>query len=189
MFTKLVAAVAFSTLSFVSAQSDSNSTFTIDPSLVTTPDKVTWCQGQQDSCGTLCGSPTVNNCDTNTLNFQCVCQGGNEPDLNVYMNTMPWFVCERLQQNCITATENNAAGQKNCTSTFGDKCGTEVVADHAGEGASSGTSSSSAAPSATSGSSSAATSSTSQGAAVPTHIQHLGNGAAAVALGLFAYML
>lgn len=61
---------------------------------------------------------------------------------------------------------------------------------HAGEGETT-TTSSSAAPSgsATAASSSAAATSTSQGGAVPTSVQYLGNGAAAVAVGLFAYML
>ncbi|KAI0381979.1 hypothetical protein F5Y04DRAFT_253704 [Hypomontagnella monticulosa] len=194
MFTARAAVVALSALSLVSAQANSNSTFTIDPSTVDISDRVAWCQGQTDSCGTICGTATSNGCSVDTLDFQCVCQGGKSPDMNLYMNTMPWFVCEKLQSNCIVQTENNAAGQKNCTSTFGDKCGTEKVADHAGEGASSTTTTSSSSSSSPTGSqtgasNSAAPSSTSEGGAVPTHVQYLGNGAAAVALGLFAYML
>lgn len=88
----LLALSALSALTLVSAQANSNSTFTIDPDLVdplkrctppslprliihvskihTWPDDAnyanpaTWCNGQQDSCNTLCGSPLVNNCDT-----------------------------------------------------------------------------------------------------------------------------
>ncbi|KAI1452351.1 hypothetical protein F4805DRAFT_31774 [Annulohypoxylon moriforme] len=190
MFTTSVAVVALSALGLVSAQSNSNSTFTIDPNTVDISDRVAWCQGQTDSCGTICGNAINNACSTDTLDFTCECQGGNYPDMNVFENTMPWFVCERLQSNCITQEENNAAGQKNCTETFGDKCGTENVTAHAGEGETT-SSSSSAAPSgsATAASSSAAASSTSHAAAVPTNVQYIGNGAAAVALGLFAYML
>ncbi|KAI1382346.1 hypothetical protein F4677DRAFT_23796 [Hypoxylon crocopeplum] len=192
MLTTLVAFVAFSSLTLVSAQANSNSTFKIDPATVDISDRVSWCQGEQDSCNTICGNAINNDCSIDTLDFTCVCPGGNAPDMNVYMNAMPWFVCERLQSDCITQTENNAAGQRNCTSTYGDNCGTESVADHAGEGASSTTSSSSSAsPSgtATGASTSAVPTSSSQAAAVPTNIQHIGNGAAAVAVGLFAYML
>ncbi|KAI8624678.1 hypothetical protein F5Y19DRAFT_307570 [Xylariaceae sp. FL1651] len=193
MFVDSIALVALSALTLVSAQSTSNSTFTIDPTSVTDVDKSTWCGAQTDSCSTLCGTPLINNCDTTSLNFECECVGGNFPDMNKFMNTVPWFVCERLQDNCIVANENNAAGQKNCTATYKSKCGTESPNDHQGEGASSGTSSSSTAPSSTAGpqSTSAPTSSVSKGvAAAPTaHIQHLGNGAAAVALGLLAYAL
>ncbi|KAI0889812.1 uncharacterized protein GGS22DRAFT_149202 [Annulohypoxylon maeteangense] len=190
MFTTSVAVAALSALSLVSAQANSNSTFTINPTTVDISDRVAWCQGQTDSCGTICGTAINNACSTDTLDFTCQCQGGNYPDMNKFENAMPWFVCERLQSNCITQEENNAAGQKNCTTTFGDKCGTESVSAHAGEGATT-SSSSSAAPSrsATAASSSAAASSTSHAAAVPTNIQYLGNGAAAVAVGLFAYML
>ncbi|KAI2629585.1 hypothetical protein GGR54DRAFT_649973 [Hypoxylon sp. NC1633] len=188
MLTTLSTAVALSALTLVSAQANSNSTFKIDPNSVTISDRVTWCQGEQDSCGTVCGQPISNDCNTNTLDFTCVCQGNNAPDMNVFMNAMPWFVCEQLQSNCITQTENNAAGQKNCTETFGSKCGTEAVADHAGEGAVTSTTSSSATPSgtATAASSSVASTSSSHGAAVPTNVQHLGNGAAAVAVGFMA---
>ncbi|KAI1659874.1 putative amidoligase enzyme-domain-containing protein [Daldinia decipiens] len=185
MVNTRAAAVVLSALALVSAQANSNSTFKIDPTEVDISDRVNWCQGQQDSCSTICGSVVQNGCSVDTLDFQCVCQGGNEPDMNEFMNTVPWFVCERLQSDCITQNENNAAGQKNCTSTFGDKCGTEDVDKHKGEGSVSSTSSSSAAPSGTATpASSAAPSSSSEAAAVPTHIQYLGNGAAAVALGM-----
>ncbi|KAI0176432.1 hypothetical protein GGR52DRAFT_361994 [Hypoxylon sp. FL1284] len=194
MFTVNTALVAFSALTLVSAQANSNSSFTIDPTTVDLSDRISWCQGETDSCGTVCGAVVNNDCSTDTLDFTCVCQGGDEPDMNLYQNAMPWFVCERLQDNCIKSTENDAAGQKNCTSTFSDKCGTENVADHAGEGASSATTSSSASPSPTaaaeSGSQSGSmTTTSSEGVAAPTNIQYLGNGAAAAALGLFAYML
>ncbi|KAI0012176.1 putative amidoligase enzyme-domain-containing protein [Xylariaceae sp. FL0662B] len=182
MFTKFAATVALSALALVSAQANSNSTFKIDPQQVDISDAVAWCTGEQDSCNTLCGTVIDNDCSTDTLDFTCVCQGGNQPDMNLYKNTMPWFVCTKLQDNCIVQTENNAAGQKNCTETFGDKCGTENVADHAGEGASS----SSATPSGTAAAESSSTNtavptSSSEAAAMPTGVQYLGNGAAAVA--------
>ncbi|KAI3323359.1 hypothetical protein HD806DRAFT_544112 [Xylariaceae sp. AK1471] len=192
MFANHIALVALSALTMlVSAQSSSNSTFKIDPSLVNALDQSTWCSGQQDSCQTLCGSvPILNMCDTTSLNFECECTGGSYPDMNKFMNTMPWFVCTRLQQNCIVTEENNAAGQKNCTATYGDKCGTESVQDHQGEGAAQPTTSSSATAEPTSQSTGAPTSSSSNAAALPTaHIQHIGNGAAAVAIGVLAYVL
>ncbi|KAI1780138.1 hypothetical protein F4818DRAFT_437427 [Hypoxylon cercidicola] len=192
MFTINAAVVALSALTLVSAQANSNSTFTIDPNQVDLSDRVSWCQGETDSCNTVCGTAIDNNCSPTTLDFTCVCQGDNEPDMNVYQNAMPWFVCERLQQNCITTTENNAAGQRNCTATFGDKCGTEDVNDHAGEGAASSTTTTSSASStgtAAAETSTSVSTSSSLAAAVPTSVQYLGNGAAAAALGLFAYML
>ncbi|KAI1096063.1 hypothetical protein F5B19DRAFT_217276 [Rostrohypoxylon terebratum] len=90
MFTTNVAVAALSALTLVSAQANSNSTFTIDPSTVDISDRVSWCQGQSDSCGTLCGSVLNNSCSTDTLDFSCECQGGNYPDMNKFENTMPW---------------------------------------------------------------------------------------------------
>ncbi|KAI0547477.1 hypothetical protein F4679DRAFT_586527 [Xylaria curta] len=192
MFVGQVALLALSTLTLVSAQANSNSTFKIDPSQVDPLMRSTWCGGQQDSCNTLCGSVVVNNCDTDTLDFECECAGNSFPDLNKFMNTIPWYVCEQLQANCITANENNAAGQKNCTTTFQDNCGTESVQDHKGEGAATTTTSSStsAASQPTATTAGPQSSSSSAAASAPTaYVHHIGNGAAAVALGLLAYAL
>ncbi|TRX97769.1 hypothetical protein FHL15_001524 [Xylaria flabelliformis] len=193
MFVGQVALLALSTLSLVSAQANSNSTFKLDPSQVDPLQRSTWCSGQQDSCNTLCGSVIVNNCDTTTLDFECECAGNSYPDLNKFMNTIPWYVCEQLQANCITANENNAAGQKNCTTTFQDNCGTESVQDHKGEGAATTTttsSSTSAGSQPTTTTTGPQSSSSSAAASAPTaYAHHIGNGAAAVALGLLAYAL
>ncbi|KAI1809170.1 hypothetical protein GGS20DRAFT_343157 [Poronia punctata] len=188
--TTRFALVALSAFGLVAAQSESNSTFTIDSSQVDPYDKASWCLAQQDSCNTLCGSVLKNDCDTDTLNFECECAGEAYPDLNEYQNTIPWFVCKRLNDNCIVANENNAAGQKNCTATYDKKCGTELVDKHKGEGAASPTTSSSTSSTAGPTSATPTTTSATGNAAVPTaHIQHFGNGAAAVALGVLAYVL
>ncbi|CAJ2501418.1 Uu.00g042710.m01.CDS01 [Anthostomella pinea] len=192
MFAYSTGLVALSALTLVSAQANSNSTFKIDPSNVTASDQINWCIAEQNSCSTLCGTIEVNNCVEDTLDFECECEGGNFPDMNLYKNTMPWNVCTRLQQNCIIQFQNDAAGQKNCTATYGDKCGTEDVADHAGEGsASTSTMSASSSGTAAATSTASTTSSSSTGAAaMPTaHMQYFGNGAAAVAVGLLAYAL
>ncbi|KAI2635371.1 hypothetical protein GGS21DRAFT_78072 [Xylaria nigripes] len=188
MFFDRVALVAASGLALVSAQANSNSSFTIDPSQVDPLDRATWCGAQQDSCTTLCGSVIVNNCDTTTLDFECECAGSQFPDMNKFENTMPWFVCIRLQDNCIVSTQNDLAGQKNCTATFKDHCGTENVQDHKGEGAASPTPTSSASSQSKPTGSTTPSPSTSSGAAI-ANIQRIGNGAAVVAFALLAYAL
>ncbi|RWA13758.1 hypothetical protein EKO27_g1355 [Xylaria grammica] len=157
MFSHQIALAALSAVSLVSAQANSNSTFTIDPSSIT----------------------TLQQCEA-------------YPDMNKFQNTIPWFVCTKLQNDCTAENAGDANAQKNCTATYGDKCGTEDVNDHKGEGAVSATttsSSTSAGSQATSTTSAAPSSSTSEGAAPTAHIKHIGNGAAAVALGLLAYAL
>ncbi|TGJ83978.1 hypothetical protein E0Z10_g4758 [Xylaria hypoxylon] len=189
MFADQVALFALSTLSLVSAQANSNSTFKIDPSEVTALQQSNWCNAQQSSCSTLCGSVLRNDCETDTLDFLCECSGETYPDMNKFKNTIPWFVCTELQDDCTAENAGNAAGQKNCTATFGDNCGTEDVQDHQGEGAATVTTSSSTSAQSTPTPTAAPSSSTSEGAAPTAHIKHIGNGAAAVALGLLAYAL
>ncbi|KAI0869401.1 hypothetical protein GGS24DRAFT_165352 [Hypoxylon argillaceum] len=190
MFADHAALLALSALTLVSAQANSNSTFKINPSEVSTLDQSTWCNAQQNSCDTLCGTAIINDCTPSTLDFVCECTGNNYPDMNVFENTIPWFVCEQLQGDCLATEAGNLAGQKNCTATYGDKCGTENVNDHQGEGAASTTTSTSSSATAQATTTQPATSSSSGAAAVPTpHIHHIGNGAAAVALGLLAYAL
>ncbi|KAH9908943.1 hypothetical protein F4778DRAFT_205186 [Xylariomycetidae sp. FL2044] len=193
MFSHNVALFALSAFTLVSAQSDSNSTFKLpDPTTdeVTASERVDWCTGQQNACNTLCGTPVRNDCTLEDLNFVCECSGNSFPDMNLYMNTIPWYVCEELQSECIQQTVGDANAQKNCTETYADNCGTENVADHAGEGAAtqSTTSSTTSTPTAASGSTSSP-SSTSDSAAVPTHVHNIGSGAAMAAAGLFVYLL
>ncbi|KAI0203952.1 hypothetical protein F4808DRAFT_416386 [Astrocystis sublimbata] len=191
MFADRVALLALSAFTLVSAQANSNSTWTVDPESVDPLMKSQWCGSQSNVCNTLCGTALVNNCDTDSLDFKCECAGNGYPDMNKFMNTVPWFVCTKLNDDCITKNENNANGQKNCTATFHDKCGTENAQDHKGEGAVSVTTSSSSSASATPTPTTEPETSSSQGAAAaPTaFVAHVGNGAAAVALGLLAYAL
>lgn len=107
---------------------------------------------------------------------------------------MAQYTCEEAYKECNTANVGNAKGQANCTTTIQDNCGSLDPASYSASGSattSSASSASSGTASATSGSASAtgASTSTSTAGAVPTHLQHIGTGAAAAALGLFAYML
>ncbi|TPX16573.1 uncharacterized protein E0L32_003867 [Thyridium curvatum] len=181
---------ALSALTLVAAQ---NQTFTIDPNRVDLSTRASWCQGENAVCNILCGNnPKRNDCDPNTLNYLCTCQNGTAPGLDYYRQSMPFFICNEAFKECNDANVGNAQGQKNCTTSIADKCGTldpaKVVV--------SSSSSSSATPAPTqtqaqtsSGGSSSAASTSSSKAAAPTNFQQYGNGAAAVAMGLVAYML
>ncbi|KAJ9134025.1 hypothetical protein NKR23_g10410 [Pleurostoma richardsiae] len=189
-----IAAVALSALTLVAAQN-----FTIDPNEVTLSTRASWCQGETSVCNTLCDSePTANSCDPNTLDYSCTCQNGSAPGLEYYLQSLPTFICQQAFADCISANTGSAQGQSNCTTTIGDKCGTLDASNYTAPAASSSAAASStssaaatstAAASATAASGTAAASSSSTAAAAPTNVQHIGNGAAAVAIGLFAYLL
>ncbi|RYP73783.1 hypothetical protein DL769_004159 [Monosporascus sp. CRB-8-3] len=197
MFRASIAFAALTALSLVSAQAQSNSTFTLpNPDEVDLGLRATWCRSQSTACNNLCEQAKANTCDINTLDFSCVCSNDESPDFNEYKDTIPFFVCKRLFEDCIASNPDDARAQENCTTTYDDNCGTEDTADaakiDAQTSASSSATSSATAPPETSGAGSEeAATTTSDSGAMPTNmpIQHIGNGVAAVAVGVFAYML
>jgi len=100
------------------------------------------------------------------------------------------FVCQQAFEDCNLAHTGDASGQRNCTSSIKNQCGSidPNKAVIGGGGGSSSSSSASGTASPTAGGSSQSTSS-SKAAAAPTNFQQFGNGAAAVAVGVLAYML
>lgn len=183
---------ALSALTTVSAQN-----FTIDPNEVDLTTRSAWCSGEYSTCDTLCDKDaSTNDCDPATLSYNCICSSNSSaPGLQYYSESMPSFICRQAFSDCINTNAGNAAGQRNCTSTIGDVCGTLDIANYtatptttsAGPSSATTAASTSAASSGT-GASAAATSS-STAAAAPTNIHLIGNGAAAMAVGLFAYLL
>ncbi|ETS86508.1 hypothetical protein PFICI_00336 [Pestalotiopsis fici W106-1] len=184
MFVTKVAVAALSALTVVSA---GNSTFSIDVDSVTLATKASWCTSEKNVCGEIC-STSENSCEPSTLDFSCVCTDGTEPDMNEYQNSVPYYICETAFANCIAANTDSASGQKNCTTTIADECGTKV-AGSSSTTTTAAASSSGTGTAATAASSSVSSSSTSQAGAMPTGIQHLPNGAIAVAAGLLAMAL
>ncbi|RAL65103.1 hypothetical protein DID88_001209 [Monilinia fructigena] len=98
---------------------------TIDPSTVDLSLRAQWCNGELNTCGTLCsGDSDSNTCDPATLNYTCTCSSnGSTPGLQYYTQTMPTFICEKIYQDCIAAGENDAAAQKLCTQAETKNCG------------------------------------------------------------------
>ncbi|RYP05813.1 hypothetical protein DL765_009728 [Monosporascus sp. GIB2] len=195
MFRASIAFAALTALSLVSAQAQSNSTFVLpNPEEVDVGLRATWCQSQSTACNNLCQQAKVNSCELDTLDFSCVCSNDESPDFNQYRDTIPFFVCKQLFQDCIESHPDDARGQRNCTTTYDENCGTEDSADATKIDAQTSTSSatsSTTAPPETSSAGSAEATTTSDSGAMPTNmpIQHIGNGVAAVAIGVFAYML
>ncbi|KAK7739960.1 hypothetical protein SLS53_005554 [Cytospora paraplurivora] len=165
-----------------------NSTFSIDPSEVKLTTRASWCQGQTSTCSILCDSnPVDNSCDVNTLDFECTCTNGSAPGLQYYTQTI-----DTAYDDCISANVGDSTGQKNCTTSIQDNCGTLDPSDYtATTTTSSAAASTAAATSAATASSASTVASTtsSQAAAAATNLQHIGTGAFAVGMGALAYLL
>jgi hypothetical protein len=128
----------------------------------------------------------------NTLQWNCTCSNGNQPNISDYQQTVPGLVCRIWQTNCVNAFPNDANGQAGCHSVH---CGNKTV------NSASTTTASSTSSSATGGSTSSpasggagantatATTSTARGAATALAVaQQYGNivvaGGMAALLGL-----
>ncbi|KAI9806506.1 MAG: hypothetical protein M1833_003693 [Piccolia ochrophora] len=109
-------------LGFVAAQNSSK----FDVGLVPDSLKASWCQSEKNACPELCAGPgegpDTNDCDLDTLEFECVCTNGSSPALEAYAGTIPAFICQETIDQCINANENNANGQKACRDS--QTCGT-----------------------------------------------------------------
>ncbi|EGS18726.1 uncharacterized protein CTHT_0053340 [Thermochaetoides thermophila DSM 1495] len=184
--------VALSTLGVAVAQS-SRGNFTIDPASVEPRTRAEWCNAQYNSCRTLCGGrPKSNDCDTETLEYDCTCSNGTAPGLEYYIQTMPTFICEQAYTDCIAANTGSSKAQDDCKTNIKEKCGTldpNKAQVDSGDGTGSSSSASSTASATGPASSAAVSSSTSAGGAAPTGAFLLGNGIAVAAAGVFAAML
>ncbi|TVY70983.1 hypothetical protein Focb16_v000761 [Fusarium oxysporum f. sp. cubense] len=191
-------------VSAVSAQSvkdyKSSLDMTIDPNTVDLATRSSWCGAQQNTCDALCKDDTnENKCTENDLKWECTCSSNSStPGLQYYTQTMPTFICQELFSQCISQNTGSQSGQRECTSKIDDKCAKQnppkdVVSDDNDDTTSTAsdtaTTSATRASSAATGTAESVTSTTSDGFAAPT-MAPVGRGAAAaVALGMLAYLI
>jgi len=94
---------------------------TIEPSSVPLSTRDSWCTDQTTTCPLLCTQETnsattyANDCNPNTLQWDCVCKNGLSPNVSQYSLTIPYHECEEYGNQCVTACglSNNACSQ-NC---------------------------------------------------------------------------
>ncbi|KAJ6259827.1 hypothetical protein Dda_5469 [Drechslerella dactyloides] len=123
-FSASVAAVALtSLLSVVSAQSYYN----VNPDDIDQGTKNTWCSNQVAACPNLCNDqgsvdPSKNECDTDTLQFSCICSDNTVPNATQYSQTIPYFLCTYQVQNCV---DNCGSSYPQCAQqcVLGKTCG------------------------------------------------------------------
>ncbi|KAH7493669.1 hypothetical protein IWW34DRAFT_180131 [Fusarium oxysporum f. sp. albedinis] len=191
-------------VSAVSAQSvkdyKSSLDMTIDPNTVDLATRSSWCGAQQNTCDALCKDDTnENKCTENDLKWECTCSSNSStPGLQYYTQTMPTFICQELFSQCISQNTGSQSGQRECTSKIDDKCAKQnppkdVVSDDDDDTTSTAsdtaTTSATRASSAATGTAESVTSTTSDGFAAPTMAPAGRGAAAAVALGMLAYLI
>ncbi|KAH7257271.1 hypothetical protein BKA59DRAFT_508170 [Fusarium tricinctum] len=193
-------------ISAVSAQSvktyKSSLDMTIDPNTVDIATRSDWCGAQQNTCDTLCQDDTdSNNCSETDLKWECTCSSNSSvPGIQYYTQTMPTFICQQLFSQCITENTSSQQGQRDCKSKIDAKCAKQnppknVASNDDDDDDSTTTASNSATSSATETSSDATgtadsvSSTSSDGFAAPTMAPAGKGAAAAVALGMLAYLI
>ncbi|TID16518.1 hypothetical protein E2P81_ATG11943 [Venturia nashicola] len=172
----------------------------IDPSSVPLALRSSWCSSQTSQCPLLCSqvtsnhktSTTSNSCDPKTLTYSCTCVGGITPNASEYSQTIPYFICTQVNENCVKACAGNNACSSDCRQD--NPCGAQnpVVANSSSATSTTSGSSSSATAATTTGFGSfgdaTTTASTSSTKSAAIAALNLGNtyGVAVVAAGIFA---
>nr|CEG04387.1 unnamed protein product [Fusarium clavum] len=193
-------------ISAVSAQSvksyNSSLEMTLDdPNTVDLATRSGWCGAQQNTCDTLCSDNTnKNNCDDNTLKWECTCSSNSSaPGLQYYTQTIPTFICNQLTADCVAKT-STSEGTKECRTKIEPLCAEQappknVASNDDDDDDDSSTTSGTATATATqtssdaSGSAGSVSTTASDAFAAPTMAPAGKGAAAAVALGMLAYLI
>ncbi|KAF7540914.1 hypothetical protein G7Z17_g12096 [Cylindrodendrum hubeiense] len=166
---------------------------TIDPGTVETQERATWCQAQTNTCSLLCDNDTEENgCTQGDLSWECTCSSNSSaPGLQYYTQTVPTFICQELYSQCITTNAGDSTLQEECVTNIQDLCATQNPPD--ADDSSSSTTETATATATKSSSTAEATedsvTSTSSDGFAPTMAPAGKGAAAAVALGMLAYLV
>lgn len=163
-----------------------------NPNNVTEAEKFNWCLAQLNSCPQICGgAASLNDCDSDTLTYNCVCPNATVPDSTAFAQTLPFFICEETYRQCVNNNPNNAQGQAACREN--QKCGSRNATAEAlaqTGSASSGTASSTgSATSSAAGSAASSAASASASAAEAPMTTYATGAFAAVLMAAFKLML
>jgi len=104
----------------------SNYPYQIDPQVVPDSTRQYWCDQNVAACPLIClqqpGVETqtteANDCDSDNLTYNCVCDNGIAPNITQYSQTLPYFICTEWGTQCV----NNCKGDS--------ACGASCRADH-----------------------------------------------------------
>lgn len=96
----------------------SQAQYTIDPDTVTKANRDAWCLNQKSQCPLIClQQPGVttsttedNECNPDDLSFSCICDNGISPNLTMYSQTIPYYICTEWGTQCV----KNCNGVQQC---------------------------------------------------------------------------
>lgn len=135
MRVSAVFALASATLAVAQNSSNSSRTYTAEDlgpwaGEVTDTQRRTWCRGQRNTCTELCGRQTeTNDCEADTLEFECECSDGTTPELKDYKATVPTYICQFVFERCNLAHPNDLEGQQACEDAFDASCNPDNLLD------------------------------------------------------------
>jgi len=212
----------FSTFAFAAVSAFITTIFSLSLHLNSVPQTTRdlWCTSQIAACPLICTQETdgsaatnSNTCDPETLQYSCVCDNGQAPNISEYSQTVPFYECQEFNTQCVTncgahnndcaaaCTQNHPCGAQNPTrvNTTSTASGTSTATGTASGSSETGTavytgfgsspsSSGSASASGSGSSSSTATSASDSSSGAARVIVNLGQiyGLGVVAAGIFA---
>ncbi|RPA88285.1 hypothetical protein BJ508DRAFT_5189 [Ascobolus immersus RN42] len=98
-----------------------------NPDAVENSLKEFWCQQQVAACPLLCNdretTTASNECYPENLFFSCVCSDGQEPDLRLYSQTIPYFTCSHVKEECVDNCKGAGICGQQCREN--KQCGAE----------------------------------------------------------------
>ncbi|KAI9807887.1 MAG: hypothetical protein M1825_005193 [Sarcosagium campestre] len=115
---------AVSAFLLVNSAAAQNST-AFDIGQVLAADKNAWCISQRNVCSDLCKPDGFdkNRCTAQDLSIECVCSGGEVPDLAAYQNSVPFYICQATTAQCIASNQMDAQAQQKCRDD--NQCGSK----------------------------------------------------------------
>lgn len=55
----------------------------------------------------------ANDCDSDNLTYNCVCDNGVSPNITMYSQTLPFYICQAWGTQCV---KNCGLGSNTCAS-------------------------------------------------------------------------
>jgi len=134
LFTSLlVATAAFSGVAIAQNETNTNlppgieNCCKVQPNLIPSDQRDMWCRAQRNTCPELCGGVNQmkngQECDSETLDYECECKNGTVPQMELYQQSVPGLMCRFWFDRCINATNENLEFQVECRNQRDEKCG------------------------------------------------------------------